>query len=340
MNTTPPAPLTENTDTKKPRVLFVDDEELILKFLVTLFKNYYDVHIANSGARALEMLEHQHFHVIVSDQRMPGMKGTDLLLRAKAIAPRTVRVLLTGYADLSAAVAALNEAEVFRYLTKPWQNRELQETLATAVEAGLALEAAHQTPFLSSVVDIHEGSRDDLIITPGDLLTSKETPVVFVESDSSLFKTMQAEGYPDLYLVNTVAPQTALDALQRHHALVVVVAIDGRDTHNVHFLHLLKRELPHVVSIVISDAADGSTVIDMINTARVFRGMFRPIRPGVLRLFIKSAQRQAQQLHTNPATLSTQQPASSWQVPPKEGTLSSLLMQKLKSLKRMLVTWH
>ena len=96
------------------RVLFVDDEERIVSLLRTIFRQSYEVHTATSGAQALEIIASTHIHVIVSDQRMPGMLGIDLLSRVRQLSPNTMRVLLTGYSDLAAIVGSVNDGEVHR----------------------------------------------------------------------------------------------------------------------------------------------------------------------------------------------------------------------------------
>ncbi|MEN8257404.1 MAG: HD domain-containing phosphohydrolase [Thermodesulfobacteriota bacterium] len=116
------------------RILFVDDEENILRAMRRLFMDdAYEVFIANSGKEALKILdEEDEMAVIVSDQRMPEMTGVDFLEKTKKIAPHSVRILLTGYADITAAVDAINRGGAFRYLHKPWKDEELTQTIHAA----------------------------------------------------------------------------------------------------------------------------------------------------------------------------------------------------------------
>ena len=86
----------------KARVLFVDDEPRVLTTMRILFRSHYEVFLAESGAKALELLKTQPVDVIVSDQRMPGMTGIELLRAARELNPNAMRILLTGYADLDA----------------------------------------------------------------------------------------------------------------------------------------------------------------------------------------------------------------------------------------------
>lgn len=117
------------------KILLVDDEVNITKALRRLLMDtdQYDIHIANSGSEALELLaEEPDIGVIVSDQRMPEMTGVEFLKKARELVPDAVRILLTGYADIEASIAAINEGAVFRYLTKPWEDEPLLQAIAEA----------------------------------------------------------------------------------------------------------------------------------------------------------------------------------------------------------------
>lgn len=119
----------------KPRVLCVDDEPQILEGLMLLLRRHYDVVTATSGVAALELLAHPPaMAVIVSDMRMPGMDGATFLARARQLMPDSVRLLLTGQADMNSAIAAVNEGQIFRFLTKPCPPPLLLAAVGVAVE--------------------------------------------------------------------------------------------------------------------------------------------------------------------------------------------------------------
>lgn len=120
---------------KKPTVLVVDDEPSILSALRRLLAMAsYRVLTAESGAAALEVLGANEVDLIISDMRMPGMSGADLLSKAQALYPDTVRILLTGYSDIESVVRAINEGGIYRYLSKPWDEHDLLLTLKQAFE--------------------------------------------------------------------------------------------------------------------------------------------------------------------------------------------------------------
>ena len=119
----------------KPRVLCVDDEPYVLEGLRDVLSRSFDVKVATSGIEGLEILrgEPDSFAVVISDMRMPRMAGADFLRAARSIAPDAVRMLLTGHADLQAAINAVNGARLFRFLTKPCDAQELMRACAAAL---------------------------------------------------------------------------------------------------------------------------------------------------------------------------------------------------------------
>jgi signal transduction histidine kinase len=115
-------------------LLVVDDEVDVLDSLRHLFHRSYRVLTANSGAQAIELLQREEVHLILSDQRMPGMTGDVLLGQARRIQPDAIRMLFTGYADIQAVINAVNEGHIFRYILKPWDVAELESILRQAAE--------------------------------------------------------------------------------------------------------------------------------------------------------------------------------------------------------------
>lgn len=119
------------------KVLLVDDEEMILRALERLLRrDRYIVITASSGAEAMEVLQaHSDIALIICDQHMPGMTGTETLVRAREVAPETVRMTLTGCADMEILLANINEAGVSRFMLKPWNDDTLRQTVREAVDS-------------------------------------------------------------------------------------------------------------------------------------------------------------------------------------------------------------
>lgn len=117
------------------RILCVDDERNVLDGLARTLRGFYSVETAVGGAPGVQILRTKGpFAVVISDLSMPEMTGIEFLARVRLIAPDTVRVLLTGHADLQAAISAVNDGNVFRFLTKPCPAEELAKSLAACAE--------------------------------------------------------------------------------------------------------------------------------------------------------------------------------------------------------------
>ena len=120
---------------KKPKMLVVDDEPDNLDLLYRTFRREFQVLKAESGVRALEVLQKEgEVAVIISDQRMPEMKGTEFLKKTLPQFPNTVRIILTGFTDIEDLVEAINSGQVYKYITKPWDPNELKAVVERAAE--------------------------------------------------------------------------------------------------------------------------------------------------------------------------------------------------------------
>jgi signal transduction histidine kinase len=121
-------------DYKLHAVLFVDDEPQNLVVFRYAMEEHFNVLTAQSGEQALEILARQPIAVLLADQRMPSMGGVELCMRARELQPDAVRIIITAYADIHAAIGAINQGRVSRYLVKPWRNEELIDILQTSIE--------------------------------------------------------------------------------------------------------------------------------------------------------------------------------------------------------------
>ncbi len=126
-------------------VLFVDDEPEITEGLKrTLRKEPYDVITANSANEALELLKKGGVDVVISDEKMPGMTGTEFLARVRNKYPETIRMVLTGQASLEAAIHAINKGQIYRFLTKPCNDMDLAFTIQQALRQKQLVKKANQ----------------------------------------------------------------------------------------------------------------------------------------------------------------------------------------------------
>ncbi|MBW4649475.1 MAG: response regulator [Kastovskya adunca ATA6-11-RM4] len=152
---------------KKPKMLVVDDEPDNLDLLYRTFRRDFQVLRAESGVNALSVLSSEgEVAVIISDQRMPEMKGTEFLSKTVPQFPDTVRIILTGFTDVEDLVEAINSGQVYKYITKPWDPNELKAVVQRAAETYELLKqrteelhrAQAQTELLAKIVQVAQDS--------------------------------------------------------------------------------------------------------------------------------------------------------------------------------------
>ncbi len=120
--------------TENIKVLYIDDEPNNLTAFKASFRRDFDILTAESAHSAMSLVEDNEFHVIISDQRMPDVTGVEFFEKIRNNHPDPIRILLTGYADIEAVIAAINRGEVYRYITKPWDENDLKVTIQNAFE--------------------------------------------------------------------------------------------------------------------------------------------------------------------------------------------------------------
>ncbi len=270
----------------KPHLLIVDDEPRIVRTLDRLLRPHFHTHLANSGAAALDILRSNRIHVILSDQRMPEMTGVELLEKTKQLSGNTTRVLLTGYSDLSAVVNSVNKGEIFRYITKPWKNDELIETvkLAADISSNLYRTAEREAARGASTVADDDTVPTILALNPQDELKVMLEGLVGRKSR----------------IISASRPQEAMDYLEEHDVSIIVAMPGEKVKEDLEFIKDSKANHPQVLSILIVDKADSSRLIEMINEGQIFRFLCKPFTLGQLKIFLMSAQRYQKRLREHP----------------------------------------
>jgi response regulator RpfG family c-di-GMP phosphodiesterase len=130
---------------RQASILFVDDEANILAALRRLFRSRgYVIFTAGSGQEGLEVLEKTPIDLVVSDMRMPAMSGAEFLERVRQRWPATMRILLTGYADIASTIDAINRGEIYRYIAKPWEDNDILLVVKEALERKFLEEEKHR----------------------------------------------------------------------------------------------------------------------------------------------------------------------------------------------------
>ena len=267
-----PVPIDEPPEKVEPRmrILFVDDDERVLNALRALFRNDYEVFTAENGAAGLALVKVESIPVVVSDQRMPGMTGVEMLRELRKVAPQTVRLLLTGYSDLAALVGSINEGEVFRFVKKPWDNEEIRAMVGEAAAAAAKLTRSAPAPALSPR-------------TAGSLLV--------IDPGQSLAKGLErlVAGEATVQLVSTV-PEAAKLLQVNEYAAIVADLRAGKDD-LVKLFRAVKAKRPGTLSILVAEEPDADLVAELINQAQIYRFLAKPIDGKELRSHVSAALR-------------------------------------------------
>ncbi len=294
-------------------ILIVDDESRIIRTLGRLMRPHYQTFLANSGEEALDILRNNRIHVIISDQRMPEMTGVELLSKVKQLSPNTTRVLLTGYSDLSAVVNSVNEGEIFRYITKPWNNDELFKTVKQAADISLKL-------FDVKVVPENKSE------TSGDNETST---ILTLDSSASLKPTLEGIIGRKAQIVSVISPTDAMDYLATHDVNIVVTNSSDNLKEDLAFVKVTKANYPQILSVVITEEADSHRVIGLINEGQIYRYLIKPVNLGLLKIYLLSALRYQKKLLLQPELAIRHQVA---EIQDEEGRkLGASLFQRLRS---------
>ncbi len=247
----------------KPTLLLVDDEERILRSLRMLFFTEYNVRVTTEANEAIRILREEKVHVIVSDQRMPKMQGSELLRIARETSPATMRILLTGYSDLDASIASVNEGEVFRYLMKPWKVDEVKKVVA---EATAIAEASFDVQSHSEIV----------------AETSSKPRVLIMDHDETTARTVHETLGDRCDIVWAADAQHAMEELAKQDVSVVVSDLMLGETNVGYILKTIKQLNPQTQCIVVTSFNDTSRLIDLINQAQITRFLPKPVSQGIL----------------------------------------------------------
>lgn len=195
----------------KLKLMLLDDEVEILNSLKRLLRKEFDIHTYSDPNLALGALAQESFALIISDMRMPVMDGATFLTQAKDVSPNSVRLLLTGYSDLESTSRAINEGNIFSYISKPWDNTELKQILNRASEHyQLKVENQKLTKQLMlsnrQLSDLNEQLENKVKQRTSALKNSNEKLKTSVESQRSMFQQL-------LHLISLIIEQRTHDTI-------------------------------------------------------------------------------------------------------------------------------
>lgn len=293
-----------------PTVLLIDDEERILRSLAMTLRPRYRLLATTDPRQALDWARREIVHVAVSDQKMPRITGVQLLRELKQVSPNTLRILLTGYAELDAVVASVNEGEIFRYVSKPWDAAQLRATVDRAAEIALKLHAA-----AASVAPLAEGNEGVLVI----------------DDDAETRRLVRASLPPAVPLYEADGLDEAFARLGETDIGVIVSELTVRRQNCVPALKLLKARHPELVTIVLTSFQDIGVLIGLINQGQIFRLLPKPARPGPLGMSLAAALRHHRLLKSSVEQRGRHQVEGT--ADPQDGGLSERLLGLLGRLR-------
>lgn len=244
------------------RLLFVDDEQHVLSAMQRIFKREkYDIMTAGSGEDALKILKDNKVNLILSDHRMPGMSGADLLREVKRVYPETIRIMLTGYADVNAVMGAVNEGSVYKFITKPWNDEDLRLTVSLALEQYDLLqeniqlkkdkkEQNNKIKQCARLVNTHKSQIGTMLLKSGVLTeselkkaysiqtnTKKILPVILADmgiaDEDTIIKTIENETsinrvYPNEFTVPKILTSLIPKEICKNNLIVPLKKADGK----------------------------------------------------------------------------------------------------------------
>ncbi|MBE9563050.1 MAG: response regulator [Proteobacteria bacterium] len=303
----------------KLNLLFVDDEKQILIPLKAMFKKQYTVFTAISGPNALEIIKNNSIQIIISDQRMPEMQGIELLKQVKELSPKTVRILLTGYADLNAVVESVNTGEIFRFIEKPWNNERLKNTIEAA----------------ASIYDKQDG------VEIFDNISPQKSGILLVDDNldtCAIIHRLFGDKH-SVFCANNMGE--ALAILEEQDIAVLITETNVQGEEMTILIHVLKETYPLTVVVILTTQADAHLVVRLINEGQIFRYLPKPVENYVLEFSINAALKRHAQFCDKPSLLASQQfiETPSEEIPEVQNKISSF-RDKLTSLtQRMKKFW-
>ncbi|WP_352337804.1 response regulator [Psychrobacter sp. 16-MNA-CIBAN-0192] len=266
---------------QKPKIAFIDDEQRILRSLKMHFRQTHDVFTTTDPNELLHYVTANEVQVVISDQRMPDKQGTEVLREVKEVSPNTIRILLTGYADLNAVIDSVNEGEIYRYITKPWQNDELKKIVNKATEiAQQTQNIDQQTDMLSHVNSARQ--------------------VLVLDDDENVYKQIKAN-FGAVYQVSWASSlEQASDLLQRKKFGVTIADVTLNQENIAPVIYALKHIQPDLMILMLTDFKDAHMVIDLINKGQIYRCLPRPTNLAIMSISLDRAYSHHEKLMQQP----------------------------------------
>ena len=355
----------------RPRLLFVDDEQRVLNSMRIMFRRQFDLYLASHGAEALDIVRNKDIDVIVADHRMPKMTGVEVLSQVRTLSPRTVRILLTGYADLDAVEGSINDSEVFRFLTKPCAPKQLRETIELAAKLARETPAPEPQAELSpsdtleiimeadtirevgpaaAQIESPRAGRTDIMekpafgapadaAKPGPSTDATAKPrlatglgIVVFSSDNEVIDTVQKAVRGRLPVHSAGNIVQVVKILTEHRPGVLVTDVSEDKATIQSMTARLKEHLPQLVTIAVSQHRDVLDMVWLINHGQIFRFLRKPLSAGRCAISLQAALQHHRLLLKNPELVKRHEVDVS---PTSESGIVDGVLAKLKSMTRL-----
>ena len=276
------------------KVLCVDDEPHELRALQWLLNRDFEVHTAVSAQEGLRRLHSHDFDVVVSDQSMPEVSGMDFLREVRRVAPRAMRILLTDCADFDAMVRSVNESEVFRFISKPWDIKELPKLIAEAAQIARA-DVASAPPPEAKAAAAGMASRHEVTTVAlhgaESILLIDDNPEVHAAVNQACGNCVQVRHAYNL--------ADAVRMLNEKPVGVIVFEVHVGKLDATRLVRLMKAKHPETVSVVFSGQNDAEVVMTLINQGQIYRSIPKPFKPGFIRIVLDAALKRHRELLDN-----------------------------------------
>ncbi len=273
--------LQSQTANSLPKVLLVDDEPRILRSLKAALKNHYDIFTANNGHEAKSIInDNQDCSVIVSDERMPDILGHELLMWSKHNHPKIIRILMTGYSDMRAIQNAINKAEIYKYISKPWNIQELK----TIIDGGIV-----------HVKSNHLNSQSTTAVHPA---TCELAILNMVDENDKIYSKVAKSMAMTHHIIHDIG--TTLLVLQNNPQVgVLFIDDDHANQDTTELIMHIQQNHPAVVIMIATSAADGKNAIKLLNDGQIFRYLVKPLTETRLLPMLKAAVQRFQTQNIN-----------------------------------------
>lgn len=249
--------------------MFVDEDVNTLASLSAQFKTTHTVLTANTVDELFHVLSNNSIHVVVCSQRMTTHTGVELLREVKHVSPSTVRILLTGYADLAMIVGSIEEDDIYSYITKPWQPEALQRTIASATKQALEVHLSQSGVYRA-------------VIPPAEKI------LVIDDCDEThdLLLTQFTGAYDVCHAKNI---DQVVDLIANHEFGVIISDIKLNGVDITPLISTFKERMPHTFTVLLTRLQETDRLVELISQRKVYRCLPKPIRPSLIEMSVQRA---------------------------------------------------